>query len=835
MAVDKRNIFLTNTAIPEPYASESRGGKRLSYPKRNVESHSKSIQTKLQKAYEASGKQKQAAAIRHKDGVYLEFSGAAGHDLAIKSLENLREGIRLLNVRNDQESKITKATVYIPSGKESYFVKRIEAYATKQTKSGEPKHNDLISSIEDVKLALLNAFWIGDKNTMPTSIPVWCEIWLRCDHTEKTNAYENVEQSFLETCQRNNIKVDGGKIVFPERIVKLAQTNEEDLKTFLDECEFIAEIRRAQEPTSFFENLSNPEQRAWGDELLERTHFLKENVAVCLLDTGLASAHPLLEKAVHGKKSIETVEKAWGVDDHHGHGTEMAGIVLYRDLKQALVSEENIFIPQRLESVKILPPGGQNPYQLYGDITQQAVSIAEISNPNTKRILCMAVTSAEYNTKDGSPTSWSAAIDSITSAAEEESEKRLFFISAGNVRPEEIKANPYPNPNISHRVESPGQAWNAITVGAYSKDILISDNFDNSDDSNSSYKGFSAVADTGELSPYSSTSRTWDSKWPIKPEILLDGGNMATNEIDVTECEDLSLLTTGRRYLEKYFSTIHGTSPATAQAAWMGAQLLAEYPDAWPETIRALIVHSASWTDNMKKQFCSDDRKTKGRINLLRTCGYGVPNLEKAIQCMDNSVNLVLQCELQPFSKGSMKEMHFHELPWPREALLTLGETPVTLKVTLSYFVEPGPGEIGWKDKYRYPSCGLRFDVINVDETPEDFKKRTNAKMRGEDKKDKGEGGSGSARWYLGPDNRNVGSIHSDFCELSAAELCDCNHVAVYPVVGWWRERAHLGKYDSKVRYSLVVSLSTPETNVDLYTPIITEIKNAVKIDIKAI
>jgi len=35
MAVDKRNIFLTNTAMPEPYASESRGGKRLSYPKRN--------------------------------------------------------------------------------------------------------------------------------------------------------------------------------------------------------------------------------------------------------------------------------------------------------------------------------------------------------------------------------------------------------------------------------------------------------------------------------------------------------------------------------------------------------------------------------------------------------------------------------------------------------------------------------------------------------------------------------------------------------------------------------------------------------------------------------
>ena len=57
----------------------------------------------------------------------------------------------------------------------------------------------------------------------------------------------------------------------------------------------------------------------------------------------------------------------------------------------------------------------------------------------------------------------------------------------------------------------------------------------------------------------------------------------------------------------------------------------------------------------------------------------------------------------------------------------------------------------------------------------------------------------------------------------------------VYPIVGWWRERAYLGKYDSKVRYSMIVSLSTPKIDVDLYTPIVTEIKNAIEIDIEAI
>ena len=146
--------------------------------------------------------------------------------------------------------------------------------------------------------------------------------------------------------------------------------------------------------------------------------------------------------------------------------------------------------------------------------------------------------------------------------------------------------------------------------------------------------------------------------------------------------------------------------------------------------------------------------------------------------------------------------------------------------------MEPGPGEVGWKDKYRYPSCGLRFDLKNSDETIDDFKKRVNVKMRGEDIKDKGDGSSGSERWYLGSDNRDVGSIHSDFCEINAVDLCDCNNIAVYPIIGWWRERTYLGKYNKKVRYSLVVSLSTPKEDIDLYTPIMTQVMPTIEVSV---
>ena len=116
--------------------------------------------------------------------------------------------------------------------------------------------------------------------------------------------------------------------------------------------------------------------------------------------------------------------------------------------------------------------------------------------------------------------------------------------------------------------------------------------------------------------------------------------------------------------------------------------------------------------------------------------------------------------------------------------------------VTLSYYIEPGPGEIGWKDKYRYPSCGLSFDVNNPTEDRENFTKRISKEMR-EDENEKGEVKNDSSRWTLGVNNRNVGSIHSDIWEGTASQLSESNLIIVYPKSGWWKSRTNLKKYNS--------------------------------------
>lgn len=232
----------------------------------------------------------------------------------------------------------------------------------------------------------------------------------------------------------------------------------------------------------------------------------------------------------------------------------------------------------------------------------------------------------------------------------------------------------------------------------------------------------------------------------------------------------------------------------------------------------------------MKRQFLSTNTPNKTEIRtLLRTCGYGIPDLQRAVSCQNNYVNMIIEEELQPFtlnrnSQVVTNELHIHKLPWPKEVLELLGPEEVELRVTLSYYIEPSPGNIGWKEKYTYQSCGLRFELKNSMESLDDFKKRINQAARSEDASWRNELSS-SASWYLGVNNRNVGSIHSDFMCVPAVDISSANGIAVYPVGGWWKNRKRLKRYNDKIRYSLIISLSTRENDVDLYTPIITEIQ----------
>jgi len=292
----------------------------------------------------------------------------------------------------------------------------------------------------------------------------------------------------------------------------------------------------------------------------------------------------------------------------------------------------------------------------------------------------------------------------------------------------------------------------------------------------------------------------------------------------VDGCKDLALLTTSLDPTGRLLTWSSDTSAATAQAARLAAILMADYPELWPETIRGLLVHSADWTDEMNRQIPGS--READRHKRLRCFGYGVPNLDRARYTVENCVSLVHQGTIQPYKLDeTAKTNHFilHSLPWPIASLEELHDQDVTVKITLSYFIEPSPAGRGWGKKFRYASHGLRFALRAPTETEDQFRQRI-SRQEWEEGQEGRPSTSDPIDWSIGVRLRTKGSIHCDWWTSSAEELARCGQIAVFPVTGWWRERKHLEFVEKQSRYSLIITISTPATDIDLYTPIAQEV-----------
>lgn len=802
------NIFLVDSSESRPYERPSGGDGEAKRPERDRKAHAEKLIRQIDTIIAEDDE-----GAEERGGTYLRFNSSPRFPLDPEAFENRTRKIILLRLNTDEDTGRTSATVFVPYGKENFFRQKVTDYAdvTQETKKGHPRNQEFVEDVDGIDRPPAKSFWSGKAEEYPDKFATWCEVWINTSQMP----VEDALGKFDAYCDERNIEHFSDHLIFPECVVVMAKLDGKYIEEILHGIGAISEIRRAAEPTSSFVNADARFQKELVDDLTRRLVVDIADTSVCLLDTGLNASHPLLGPAIQDG-TVLAARSGWPSSDERGHGTGMAGIALFNDLKSAVLDQGPVALNHSIESVRIFPPSGANEHNMYGVITKDAISEIEIAKPASNRVFCMAVTD-DSSITDGSPTSWSAQLDTLASAAgENEDDKRLLLVSAGNINTSEFRDVPYPSANLISPVESPAQAWNVLTVGAYSDDVIITEK---------GFNGFAGMAEKGGLCPYSRTSRIWNNVWPVKPEICCDGGNLATNGFNWIDSDDLSKLTIANNLSTNYFTSIRATSSATAQASWMAARIMDAHPGIWPETVRALLVHSSRWTDTMKRQFLPEHDTSKGqRRDLLRACGWGVPNIDYALGSLDNRVNLIIQGEIQPFKNdGTCNEMRIHELPWPKEELLRLGEKEVELRVTLSYFIEPNPGERGWASKFQYQSCGLRFQVIGKSQSREEFLGFVSKKMR--DSETDYARGSASSEWYLGQDNRDVGSIHSDFKKASAADLCDARYVAVYPVGGWWKMLKSLGKRTEKLRYSLVVSIDSEEVEADLYNEVITKIK----------
>ena len=815
---DLPHIVLPGPTSREDYSPRPRPI-QPSRPKiEDPERHAKHL---LERFDELSGR---VRALPDRRGLLMEVEGFQGFGLSLESLDSGGLELRAVTLERDEQGKKSqeRAVVFVPKGSIRNFRKKIQRYlGQERTLTGNRRHASLVETIREFNLAILRSLWTESEPFPDEDQSIWWEVWLSREVPE-SDALER----FRRAAAGAGLQVRQHVLVFNDRAVVVAHGTARALAAAWDNLDDLAELRRARDTAEFFRGLRAAEQMEWIRELLDRVILPGEGApAVCILDTGVDRVHPLLEASLPEESWLAC--NGWSRGDHEGHGTEMAGLALLGDLSEALSSAEEQELSHQLESVKILPPPGQEHApeddgpDLWGAITAEACGLAELAAPQRRRCFSMAVTADRCDR--GQPSSWSAAVDALAAGqivtptteglelVADQSGGRLFVVSAGNVGE---AGPPHPDNCDLAMVEDPAQAWNALTVGAFTEKGVIEEH---------DRAAWVPVARPGDLSPFSSTSVRFDSQWPIKPDVVFEGGNVAVSASGAeTGVPSLSLLTTSRMLLGRFLELTWATSAACSLGARMAAQVLADQPDLWPESVRALIVHSARWTRPMIEAFDGVGNSKRQRLALLRRYGYGVPDFDRAARSARDAVTLVSESTIHPFHRGSMREMHLYQLPWPVEALQELGPETVRLRVTLSYFIEPNPGRRGWTKRFRYSSHGLRFELKGENEDANTFRWRVNETALIEEEGERTKKPP-DPHWFLGTDAQKKGSVHSDCWTGSAASLAGRGLLAVYPVGGWWKDLPRRDRSAAGVRYCLLVSIETDAEEVDLWTPVAIE------------
>lgn len=765
-----------------------------------------------------------------KPGTVVEVStlppGEGSRTKAVKipaTLEFPAQDIVVLRTER-RDDRTESALLFVPDEARGFLSGRIASYGRDPGNARRPDV-DRFEAVETISATPVRSLFVGEVDFAAPEV-VWWELWI-------LGGVGRAERVAV-LARTTGLDVHADRLLFPDTIVVFVHAAAGALATFAERVPgAITEIRRATGTIEPFldRGAGGLGQHDWVAELAERVAPAPDDApTVCTLDTEVAAEHPLVAP---GLKGAWAYDAAWGAHDHAphgGHGTAVAGLVLYGDLEPHMNGAQPVTMSHGVESMKLLPPHGFPPTKppSYGVVTQGAVALVEATRPTARRSFCLAISAVDF--PSNRPSSWSGALDQVAAgsmpgdAAEgvpaSEAPKRLVLVATGNVSGG-MMVDVVP----SQPIEDPSQSWNALTVGGVTR----------KEQAPMPPPALEPVVPANHRSPFSRGSQSLpDDLTPIKPEVLFEAGNMLSDETGFCAWhETVSLLAPGSDVMAEPLVPFWATSAAAGVAGNFIGRLQASLPDRWPETHRALTVDSASWPQPIRNRLIGRGAHWKTgskaeKQQILREVGYGVPDIDRAILSARNDATMIAESEIQPFAVGAddrsgvFNEMHFYDLPWPRAALEQLENEIVVMKVTLSYFVEPNlTGRAATRpDTYR--SFGLRFAMKKRNETQAAFRARVNAAQE----KDGSAAENETDRWLLGPRAIQAGSLHCDLWRGHAVDLAGHDSIAVYPVGGWWKSHAGQHRITDKGRYALVISVSAPGQAVDLHA----EVANLVQV-----
>lgn len=298
MSIDRLpHLLVEGFFATEKYTAKTGFGPDHPLPARDRTAHGNSIKSQLEKI-RGENEQKRCNGTTNDEPAHIsiEVRGERGYFLNLNSLENNAKGIEVACVRTEGDIQI--ATVQMPKGSITYFLKVTEKYISEDNKRTnksppKPKHQDLIARVSELRLATLRSFWTDDSDFPSQTQQIWWEVWVR-----KLGG-QNIWNAFQVTAESTRVGLTVGKdtIEFPDRVVGIVFGTAEQMMASTELLDMIGEIRRAKEDPADFIAMTPQDQAEWVNNFLPKIEPPPtEAPAVCLLDGGIIT-NPLIAPA----------------------------------------------------------------------------------------------------------------------------------------------------------------------------------------------------------------------------------------------------------------------------------------------------------------------------------------------------------------------------------------------------------------------------------------------------------------------------------------------------------------------------------------------------------
>lgn len=524
---------------------------------------------------------------------------------------------------------------------------------------------------------------------------------------------------------------------------------------------------------------------------------------IAILDSGLSSGHPLLASAVGEATAIP---QALGDGaDAHGHGTLVGGIALYGDVAACI--EAGVFAPElRLFSVRVL-----NEDCRFDDTslitTQMREAITYLNATYGCRIFNLSLGDDSLPYRGGKVSPWASILDTLARELD-----IVIVVPAGNFT-YQIRADEFPDAHCQRfphylledeaRIIEPATGAIVLTVGALSHSARLP--------LGAGARNVAVRPISGADEPSSFTRSGPGLGGSIKPELCDFGGNRAYDGRlrQVRPFNELSLVSLNREYLQHLFAADSGTSLAAPRVAHTAARLLATFPNVSSNLIRALLASSASVPPASLNRLAGLADEA-----VLRICGYGVPDLERAQTSDENRVVL--------FSDNQIGHDRFHiyEVPIP-QSFLDRRELR-TIEITLAY--DPPVRH----SRFDYLGANMSFSLIRgrrLDEVAE----ACQAQAGREDPVDRLTSTKWECKMEPGHRLREGGTLQRavfSMKQIPRAEYGDTYHLVVRCEKKWARDE------HAPQRYAIAVVLRQA-ADVDIYQQVRQRIRAAARARIR--